>query len=80
MALCANELTLKREEKMMDIKYIKTGDYLFVSKEGSPYDGEEGKVLSIYSDYGIDSDVVHIRLLLDDGTVIGGFSADEVSP
>lgn len=64
----------------MDIKNINKGDYLFVSNKDSPYDGQEGKVLSIYSGYGTGPDIVSIRLLLDDGTIIGGFSADEVSP
>ncbi|RUO24452.1 hypothetical protein CWE09_11380 [Aliidiomarina minuta] len=64
----------------MNLKHIRIGQYLFVSKTGSSYDGEEGKVISIFSDYGLDSKLVSIRLLLDDGTVIGGFKAEEVSP
>jgi len=64
----------------MDIENVNKGEYLIVSKKGSPYYGQEGKVISKYSDYGVDSNVANIRLLLDDGTIIGGFSADEVTP
>lgn len=64
----------------MDLNKIKIGDYVFISKSGSDYDGKEGKILSIYSDYGIDSDAVSIRLLLDDGEVVGGFTANEITP
>ena len=64
----------------MNVEKIKIDEYLFVKKPGSTYDGQEGKVLSVYSDYGVDENVVSIRLLLDDGTIIGGFSSDEVHP
>jgi hypothetical protein len=64
----------------MDIKDIKVGEYIFISKPGSTYDGEEGKVLSLYSDSGIDSMTVNIRLILDDGSIVGGFKESEVCP
>lgn len=64
----------------MDIKLISEGMCVFVDKTNSPYNGQEGKVLSIFSNYGLESDVVSIRLLLNDGTIIGGFKADEVCP
>lgn len=64
----------------MDIKYIKVGEYAFISKAGSEYDGREGKILSIYSNYGLDSKMVNIRLLLEDGTVVGGFKESEICP
>ncbi len=64
----------------MDIKYIKVGEFAFISKAGSEYDGREGKILSIYNDYGLDSKVVNIRLLLEDGTIVGGFKEGEINP
>jgi hypothetical protein len=63
----------------MDLKHIKIGMNVFVGKKASQYYGEEGRVLSVFSDYGLNSATVSIRLMLDDGTVVGGFSADEIS-
>jgi ribosomal protein L24 len=60
----------------MDVKYLNKGDYVFVIKEDSPYRGQEGKVLSIYNE--LNPDKIHIKLELDDGSIIGGFSETEI--
>lgn len=62
----------------MNVEWIKVGMSVFVDKKGSPYFGQEGRVLSIFSDYGAGSAAINIRLELDDGVVIGGFTADEI--
>jgi len=64
----------------MEIQYIEIGRYVHVNKEGIPHHKKEGKVLSIYSDYGLDSTITKIRLLLEDGyIVIGDLKASEIS-
>ena len=57
---------------------LKRGQFVFVDKPNSQFDDEEGKVLSVYSDYGENSDVVSIRLELDDATVLCGLKEHEV--
>jgi hypothetical protein len=54
------------------LKYVDTGGDLtghvsirmdvFISNEQSPYFKQDGRVLSIYSDYGLESPVVNIQV------------------
>lgn len=64
----------------MKLKDIEKGMLVFVSKPDHPFKGEEGKVLSIYKDYGLNSDLISIRLLLEGGGVISGLQPEDLSP
>lgn len=63
----------------MDIEHVSIGMDVFISNEQSPYFKQDGRVLSIYSDYGLKSQVVNIRVQLDDGVVVGGLSAADIA-
>jgi len=61
----------------MDVKLLNKGDYVFVIKKDCSYRGKEGKILAIFDE--INPDKIHVKLELDDGSVIGGFSETEIS-
>lgn len=59
----------------MDLEHIKKGMYVIINKPSSSYDGYEGKVESIYSDFG----QVNIRLFIEETSeIITGFTEKDL--